>query len=194
MTNLTITNNQMTLHTVDDFYKKIKDNLVSSMKAFLTMCKDLHIASKVLNKKDFLRLLKKLKLNKSTTSKLNTILESAATEYLIKRNRLPQNWTTAYEISRLSKDDFNKIKDKIEIDTSFSLLKSLLNNGKKEKTDFIKIEVHTKNIEAINYLSEEIKKIIEKVNSSLISSKNDNFKIANVSILKQTQVLEGVTK
>jgi hypothetical protein len=188
MTNLAQkkTNNEIVLRTVEDFYSKIKNNITLHMKTFLMIAKDLHLASKVLNKKEFLILLKKLKLNKSTTSKLNTILESAYTEYLIQRNRLPQNWTTAYEISKLSKDDFEKIKNKIEIDISSSFIKSLLNSNKeKEKSFNIKIEVNTKDKKIIRYVVDEIKKVIKTANLHLISSQKHNFKIANISILKQ---------
>ncbi|MSP11098.1 MAG: hypothetical protein EXR14_05840 [Pelagibacteraceae bacterium] len=187
MTNLIQTNNQMTLKTVDDFYSRIRANLTLHMKTFLMIAKDLHLACKVLNKKEFLRLLKKLKLNKSTASKLNTILESAYTEYLIERNRLPQNWTTAYEISKLPKDNFEKIKDKIEIDTSASFIKSMLNTNRQNKLikNCIKIEVNTENKKIIRDVVQKITKIIKTTNYHLISSKNNYFKIANVSILKQ---------
>jgi hypothetical protein len=187
MTNLIQTKNQVTLKTVDDFYSKIRANLTLHMKTFLMIAKDLHLACKVLNKKEFLRLLKKLKLNKSTASKLNTILESAYTEYLIERNRLPQNWTTAYEISKLPKDNFEKIKDKIEIDTSASFIKSMLNTNRQNKLikNCIKIEVNTEDKKIIRYVVQKITKIIKTTNYHLISSKNDYFKIANVSILKQ---------
>ena len=187
MTNLIQTNNQMTLKTVDDFYSKIRINLTLHMKTFLMIAKDLHLACKVLNKKEFLRLLKKLKLNKSTASKLNTIFESAYTEYLIQRGRLPQNWTTAYELSKLSKDNFEKIKDKIEIDTSSSFIKLMLNTTRQNQLikNCIKIEVNTNNEKIIRDVVQKITKIIKTTNYQLISSKNDYFKIANVSILKQ---------
>jgi preprotein translocase subunit Sec63 len=190
MTNLIQTKNQVTLKTVDDFYSKIRANLTLHMKTFLMIAKDLHLACKVLNKKEFLRLLKKLKLNKSTASKLNTILESAYTEYLIERNRLPQNWTTAYEISKLPKDNFEKIKDKIEIDTSASFIKSMLNTNRQNKLikNCIKIEVNTEDKKIIRYVVQKITKIIKTTNYHLISSKNDYFKIANVSILKQPTI------
>ena len=187
MTNLIKTENQMTLKTVDDFYSKIRINLTLHMKTFLMIAKDLHLACKVLNKKEFLRLLKKLKLNKSTASKLNTIFESAYTEYLIQRGRLPQNWTTAYELSKLSKDNFEKIKDKIEIDTSSSFIKLMLNTTRQNQLikNCIKIEVNTNNEKIIRDVVQKITKIIKTTNYQLISSKNDYFKIANVSILKQ---------
>jgi hypothetical protein len=190
MTNLIQTKNQVTLKTVDDFYSKIRANLTLHMKTFLMIAKDLHLACKVLNKKEFLRLLKKLKLNKSTASKLNTILESAYTEYLIERNRLPQNWTTAYEVSKLPKDNFEKIKDKIEIDTSASFIKSMLNTNRQNKLikNCIKIEVNTEDKKIIRYVVQKITKIIKTTNYHLISSKNDYFKIANVSILKQPTI------
>ena len=177
----------MTLKTVDDFYSKIRINLTLHMKTFLMIAKDLHLACKVLNKKEFLRLLKKLKLNKSTASKLNTIFESAYTEYLIQRGRLPQNWTTAYVLSKLSKDNFEKIKDKIEIDTSSSFIKLMLNTTRQNQLikNCIKIEVNTNNEKIIRDVVQKITKIIKTTNYQLISSKNDYFKIANVSILKQ---------
>jgi len=167
---------EMSLKTVDDFYQKIKNNMNLHMKMFLMIAKDIHLASRKLNEKDFLRLIKKLKLSRATTYKMKNIFESAHTEYLIERNKLPQNWTVAYQISRLSKDQFDQIKDKIEVDSPASFLTSILSNQTVSKTRQNLLKIECENTKVFNYLSGKI--------SDLINETNNHFKIANSAILK----------
>ena len=66
----------------------------------------------------------------------------------------------------------------------------MLNTNRQNKLikNCIKIEVNTEDKKIIRYVVQKITKIIKTTNYHLISSKNDYFKIANVSILKQPTI------
>ena len=167
--------NNTNLESVDDFYNKIKTDMALSMKSFLSVAKNLHLARNVLDEKDYVKLCKKLNLARATTYKLMKIIQSEYTEYLIERNRLPQSWTIAEKITKLTKDQFNKIKNEIEVDLSSSLLNKLL--GKVSKVRQSKnITINCPNAKVLNYLSKKIEVLIKET--------NDHFKIANSVVLK----------
>jgi len=177
MNNMTIKNNT-NLTTVDDFYEEIKMNMNTHMKSFFNIARDIHTASRVLNEKDFLKLLKKLNLAKSTTYKLKSIIKSAYTEYLLDNNRLPQSWTVAEKITKLDSKDFDKIKDKIEFDLSAKVLDQLLNKKSviSNNRQPLSMTINCQSNEAYKYLSKKIEVLIKET--------NDHFKIANSVVLK----------
>ena len=168
------TKHNTNLESVDDFYNIIKADMTLSMKSFESVAKNLYLARNVLDDNDYFKLCKKLNLARSTTYKLMNIIQSENTEYLIKRNRLPHSWTIAEKITKLTKDQFNKIKNEIEVDLSSSYLNKLL--GKVSKPRQSNITINCENTKVLNYLSKKIEVLIKET--------NDHFKIANSAVLK----------
>ena len=103
---------QMTIrkNNVHGFYKQITHNLTIGAKALFLVCRDLKQASISLEQDEYEMLKKTLPISDSTISKYITIAESDVCKRLFIEGRLPDGWTTMYEIAKV---EDQKVKDKI---------------------------------------------------------------------------------
>ena len=98
------------LNNVQNYFKQINHNLGIGAKALFLVCRDLNTARHDLGSDDFKILSESLPLSDSTISKYTKIAQSDVCKQLFIKGELPENWTTMYEIAKVSEI---KLKEKL---------------------------------------------------------------------------------
>ena len=81
------------------FYNQILHNFTIAAKGIFLVCRDLKKAKYALEEDDYTVLLTSLKISDSTASKYLKIANSDFCTRLYSQQRLPENWTTMYEVA-----------------------------------------------------------------------------------------------
>ena len=128
---------------VHNFYKQINHNLMICAKALYLVCRDIRQASVSLQADEYSILKKALPISDSTISKYITIAESDVCRRLFIEGRLPDGWTTMYEIAKIEdKEEKEKVFKSANINTTADDVKSMLgkvvSNVKKAFTSLFK--------------------------------------------------------
>jgi len=186
---------------VHGFYKQICHNLTIGAKALYLVTRDLKQASLSLQADEYEVLKKTLPISESTISKYITIAESPICRKLYIQGKLPEGWTTMYEIAKVEdQDDKDKILKNVNINTTADDVKSLLGkvvtkvkkaftsmfnfNSLNTPKDFIKVAVESnKEIGSIdpNALL-IIKEKVEKAVASAMSEYKDTLKSSDYQL------------
>jgi len=91
------------------------------------VCRDLKQASISLGQDEYEMLKKTLPISDSTISKYITIAESDVCKKLFIEGRLPDGWTTMYDIAKVEKqDDKDKLLKNVSVTTTSADVKSLI--------------------------------------------------------------------
>lgn len=102
-----------------NFYSQIENNILVGAKAIYLVCRDLADAQKKLPGEMFDMLKEKISLTDSTISKYMKIGNDTTCRELFQLNRLPESWTTQYEIAKLEdKKELKKVLSEVDVSTT----------------------------------------------------------------------------
>ena len=105
--------------TITNYVNQIRQNIYLGKKAMFVVCRDLYDAKLNLKNKsvgsetdyyEYYDLLKQLGISRTTAIKFESIGQCLPLRKLFTEGRLPFSWTTLYQLSKLSKDDYDKIE------------------------------------------------------------------------------------
>jgi len=108
--------------SVTNYLNQIRQNIYLGKKAMFVVCRDLYDAKLNLKNKvdstnqneidyyEYDDLLKQLGISRTTAIKFESIGKCLPLRKLFTEGRLPFSWTTLYQLSKLSKDDYDKIE------------------------------------------------------------------------------------
>ena len=163
----TIQTNEVMEKTLTNYTEQIKTNMYIGKKAMYFIARDAFDAKANLPHEDFVRLVERFGWNASTQSKLLAIGGSNQLFKIYKDGRLPSNWTTLYELAKLTDVEFNKVSELLEPDVSWNKLAKELGKTNTPETNwllnFLNLEIDKSEIESIS----TFEKIVEKVKSAL---------------------------
>ena len=143
----TIQTNEVMEKTLTNYTEQIKTNLYIGKKAMYFIARDAFDAKANLPHEDFVRLVERFGWNASTQSKLLAIGGSNQLFKIYKDGRLPSNWTTLYELAKLTDVEFNKVSELLEPDVSWNKLAKELGKTNTPETNWL-----------LNFLNLEIDK------------------------------------
>jgi len=188
---------------VHNFHKQICHNLTIGAKALYLVCRDIRQASVSLQADEYVVLKNTLPLSDSTISKYITIAESEVCRKLFMDGRLPESWTTMYEIAKIEDKDLKeKVFKSANIKTTAEQVKTIIgkvaSNVKKAFTklfdfstldkpkDFIKVAVESNKefgtVDPNALLM--IKEKVEKAVASAIVDYEKELKVSNYKLDK----------
>jgi hypothetical protein len=105
--------------------------------------------------------------NASSQSKLLAIGGSNRLFEIYKEGRLPSNWTTLYELAKLTDVEFNKVNKLLEPEVSWGKIAKALGKTNTPDTNwllnFLNLEIDKSEIESVS----TFEKIVERVKSAL---------------------------
>lgn len=163
----TIQTNEVMEKTLSNYEEQIKTNMYIGKKAMYFVARDAFDAKQNLKNQDFARLVEKFGWNASTQSKLLTIGGSNQLFKIYKEGRLPSNWTTLYELAKLTDVEFNKVNKLLEPDVSWNKLARELGKTNTPETNwllnFLNLEIDKREIDSVS----TFEKIVERVKSAL---------------------------
>ena len=159
---------QVNEKTLTNYIEQIKTNIYVGKKAMYFVARDVYDAKVNLSPPDFSRLVEKFKWNGSTQSKILAIGRSDNLFKIYKQGNLPSNWTTLYELSTLTDEEFKKVKKILEPDVSWNKIAKEL--GKKNQPDpnwllnFLNLEVDKRRVTVADFVQTltAIKKDLKK--------------------------------
>ena len=122
--NNTIQTNEVNEKTLSNYIEQIRTNIYIGKKAMYFVARDVYDAKQTLNNLEFARLVERFKWNGSTQSKILSIGGSNNLFEIYKQGNLPSNWTTLYELSKLT-DEILKVKNLLEPDVPNKIAKAL---------------------------------------------------------------------
>jgi len=187
-----IQTNEVMDKTLANYIEQIKTNMYIGKKAMYFVARDAFDAKANLPHEDFVRLVEKFGWNASTQSKFLSIGGSDQLFKIYKEGRLPSNWTTLYELSKLTDVEFNKVSELLEPDVSWNKLAKVL--GKTNTPDikwllnFLNLEIDKREIESVS----TFEKIVERVKSAL--SKIPQVKIDDKEVVSVNDRLTAYFK
>ena len=159
---------QVNEKTLTNYIEQIKTNIYVGKKAMYFVARDVYDAKVNLSPPDFSRLVEKFKWNGSTQSKILAIGRSDNLFKIYKQGNLPSNWTTLYELSTLTDEDFAKVKKLLQPDVAYSKIAKAL--GKTNTPDpswllnFLNLEVDKRKVTVADFVKtlSAIKKDLKK--------------------------------
>jgi len=187
-----IQTNEVMDKTLANYIEQIKTNMYIGKKAMYFVARDAFDAKANLPHEDFVRLVEKFGWNASTQSKFLSIGGSDQLFKVYKEGRLPSNWTTLYELAKLTDVEFNKVNKLLEPDVSWNKLAKVL--GKTNTPDikwllnFLNLEIDKREIESVS----TFEKIVERVKSAL--SKIPQVKIDDKDVVSVNERLTAYFK
>ena len=166
--NNTIQTNEVNEKTLSNYIEQIKTNIYVGKKAMYFVARDVYDAKVNLNNLEFARLVERFKWNGSTQSKILSIGGSNNLFEIYKQGNLPSNWTTLYELSKLTDEQFKKVKNLLEPDVPFNKIAKEL--GKTNTPDpswllnFLNLEVDKRKVTVADFVKtlSAIKKDLKK--------------------------------
>ena len=164
----TIQTNDVQEKELSNYIEQIKTNIYIGKKAMYFVARDVFDAKVNLSSEDFKRLVEKFKWNGSTQSKMLAIGGSNNLFKIYKQGNLPSNWTTLYELTTLTDQQFNKVSKLLEPDVSWNKIAKEL--GKKNTPNpnwllnFLNIEVDKRKVTVADFVNtlSNIKKDLKK--------------------------------
>jgi len=164
----TIQTNDVQEKELSNYIEQIKTNIYIGKKAMYFVARDVFDAKVNLSSEDFKRLVEKFKWNGSTQSKMLAIGGSNNLFKIYKQGNLPSNWTTLYELTTLTDQQFNKVSKLLEPDVSWNKIAKEL--GKKNipnpnwLLNFLNIEVDKRKVTVADFVNtlSNIKKDLKK--------------------------------
>ena len=154
--------------TLTNYIEQIKTNIYVGKKAMYFVARDVYDAKQTLNNLEFARLVERFKWNGSTQSKMLKIGASNNLFEVYQSGNLPSNWTTLYELSTLTDEDFAKVKKLLQPDVAYSKIAKAL--GKTNTPDpswllnFLNLEVDKRKVTVADFVKtlSAIKKDLKK--------------------------------
>src|SRR6056300_1628247 len=152
----TIQTNDVQEKELSNYIEQIKTNIYIGKKAMYFVARDVFDAKVNLSSEDFKRLVEKFKWNGSTQSKMLAIGGSNNLFKIYKQGNLPSNWTTLYELTTLTDQQFNKVSKLLEPDVSWNKIAKEL--GKKNipnpnwLLNFLNIEVDKRKVTVADFV------------------------------------------
>jgi hypothetical protein len=114
-----IVNKTHAISNFHNFYSQIENNILVGAKAIYLVCRDLADAQKKLPGEMFSMLKEKVSLSDATISKYMKIGNDTTCRELFQLNKLPESWTTQYEIAKLEdKKDLKKVLSQVDVSTT----------------------------------------------------------------------------
>ena len=155
-----------------NFLNHIKNNLYVARKSIYVVCRTLVQAQTELHTKGkFEDLCKDLKLSDATVSKYLTVGKSNRVFELVSTGKAPISWTTMYYLATLSKEQYDKIKNMIDVDVPIKEYKEKL-NVKKSITEvdpfcalnlvFNRASIDEDNDENVEAFYEDLNELVER--------------------------------
>ena len=166
--NNSIQTNEVNEKTLSNYIEQIRTNIYIGKKAMYFVARDVYDAKQTLNKYEFARLVERFKWNGSTQSKMLKIGASNNLFEVYQSGNLPSNWTTLYELSTLTDEDFAKVKKLLQPDVAYSKIAKAL--GKTNTPDpswllnFLNLEVDKRKVTVADFVKtlSAIKKDLKK--------------------------------
>ncbi len=181
----TLQTNEVMDKTLANYIEQIKTNMYIGKKAMYFVARDAFDAKANLPHEDFVRLVEKFGWNASTQSKFLSIGGSDQLFKIYKEGRLPSNWTTLYELAKLTDVEFNKVSELLEPDVSWNKLAKELGKTNTPETNwllnFLNLEIDKSEIESVS----TFEKIVERVKSALSKIPQVKIKDEKVDSVKQ---------
>jgi hypothetical protein len=186
--------------TVEGYFTQISHNFYIGAKAIVFMCRDIAIAKKTLTSVDYDKLKEFLEpfISRTTVTKYENIGQCDRLYMMLQKNLLPLQWTTQYQLSKLSDDDWKKVESHLTSTTTMDSINELLGNVKDEKSptfaytidnpkDVIRIAVSRGTQDAIKMtmLSQKIQKVIDELN---LQEVNYNTRIEDIDFVSEMSV------
>jgi len=157
--------------TVANYFKQIKTNFYTGVKAHYLIARDLFDAKQNLSNQDYQELLKQCNFSGATQRKYIAIGKDVRLMSLFIVGKLPMKWTNQYLLTQLDDAQFKKVEKVIEPDTSAKVIKEVaeLDEEEKEKIEnnllsFLQVEVDKTEVNITKF-----KKIVDKIKSALSS-------------------------
>jgi len=120
-----LTSTEIKNKTVENYYNQIKNNFYLGVKAHYLIARDLFDAKSNLNNEDYQRLVEQCGFSGSTQRKYLAVGGDVRLMSLFWKGKLPMKWTNQYLLTQLTDNQFEKVKDKLDADTSASDIKKL---------------------------------------------------------------------
>jgi hypothetical protein len=163
----TIQTNEVMVKSLTNYIEQIKTNIYIGKKAMYFVARDAFDAKAKLPHEDFVRLVETFGWNASSQSKLLAIGGSNRLFEIYKEGRLPSNWTTLYELAKLTDVEFNKVNKLLEPEVTWGKIAKALGKTNTPDTNwllnFLNLEIDKSEIESIS----TFEKIVERVKSAL---------------------------
>jgi len=151
--NNSIQTNEVMDKTLSNYIEQIKTNIYIGKKAMYFVARDVYDAKQNLFHEDFKRLMEKFSWNGSTQSKMLAIGASNNLFEVYREGNLPSNWTTLYELTQLTDNEFDKVRKLLEPDVSWNKIAKAL--GKKNTPNiswllnFLNLEVDKRKVSSV---------------------------------------------
>jgi len=157
--------------TIENYFKQIKTNFYSAVKAHYLVARDLFDAKDNLNNEDYSELVKQCGFNGSTQRKYLLIGGDVRLMSLFIVGKLPMRWTTQYLLTQLDDSQFKKVAKVIDPDTSANYIKTIakMTDDEKQKVEndllsFLQVEVNKTEVNVTKF-----KTLVDKIKSALSS-------------------------
>ena len=151
--NNSIQTNEVMDKTLSNYIEQIKTNIYIGKKAMYFVARDVYDAQQNLCDQDYNRLIERFKWNLSTESKILAIGASNNLFEVYREGNLPSNWTTLYELTQLTDNEFDKVRKLLEPDVSWNKIAKAL--GKKNTPNiswllnFLNLEVDKRKVSSV---------------------------------------------
>ena len=157
--------------TIENYFKQIKTNFYSAVKAHYLVARDLFDAKDNLNNEDYSELVKQCGFNGSTQRKYLLIGGDVRLMSLFIVGKLPMKWTTQYLLTQLDDSQFKKVAKVIDPDTTANYIKEVakMTDVEKQKVEndilsFLQVEVDKTEVDVTKF-----KTLVDKIKSTLSS-------------------------
>ena len=186
--------------TVQGYFSQISHNFYIGAKAIVFMCRDIAIAKKTLTSVDYDKLKEFLEpfISRTTVTRYESIGKCDRLYVMLQKNLLPLQWTTQYQLSKLSDDNWNKIESHLTSTITMDQINEILDISKDERIptfaytidnpkDVIRIAVSkgTQDAVKMTMLSQKIQKVIDDLN---LQEVNYNTRIEDIDFVSEMSV------
>ena len=171
--------------TIENYFKQIKTNFYSSVKAHYLIARDLFDAKSNLQNEDYQRLIEQCGFSGSTQKKYLSIGSDVRLMRLFIVGKLPMKWTNQYLLTTLTDTQFKKVESKIDADTTANQIKKI--------ADLPKTQVEKFENMLLTFLSIEIDKSkvnVAKFKTILENVKNDLSKYPEIEFVDKADDVE----
>jgi len=166
-------------NTVEGYFSQITHNFYIGAKAVVYVCRDIALSKQTLSSNDYDKLKEFLEpfISRTTVTKYENIGQCDRLYEMLQKNLLPLQWTTQYQLSKLSDDDWKTVEPHLSATTTMETINGLLGVTKEERppkfqytidnpVDVIRIAVSKGTEDAIKMtmLSQKIQKLVDEIN------------------------------
>tara|TARA_B110000285_G_scaffold208756_1_gene249198 strand:+ start:198 stop:1208 length:1011 start_codon:yes stop_codon:yes gene_type:complete len=180
--------------TVEGYFGQISHNFFIGAKAVVFMCRDIVLAKKTLTADDYEKLSDSLSgfMSRTTIAKYETIGECDKLYKKLHQNTLPLQWTTQYQLAKLSDEDWQRVEKHLTANTTMKDIDELLGKVKlppdptfkyeiEDPKDFIRIACKRGSQDAVlmTKLSQKIQEVVDEINATevkyFLRDEDDSF-------------------